>query len=839
MTTLILAPTLELAQQLADGSDAVLVSLTDEFVRRSDGSYGVRGDVYEDYLRVAQELARNGTCVKRIIHAGAFGSRFPHEIPSFKVGSGFVQGFLSAAHTLRAFRAQSDQVTQFLVLSSGVHSVVENDVVAYERTPVSGLVRSASIEWPDLTFVHLDTELSSSATEAARHARRELDACPQQEDVAYRSGQRYVPNLEIASFAGEVTTHDETGLAVVAGGLGGVGRHLVGQVARAGYQHILVLGRSEATPAELANLDAKVTASVHFARADVTDLDALERAISDAEEKYGNLRLLVDATGSYTAGDLNNGFSVSEREMIRNKLLGGLAVGQVVSCRKQARLVRSSSAVTFFGGAGIAAYAAANYFIEGLTRAEVEEGKTSECIAWSIWVDTGISQGSVVRAFMQRQGYVEMQPGTAETFNAAFGIPGGCVYARLDPSASMVSAQFPVLARGAQTLVIECEKQNNPKLDNLQDELGNKIPIRWSNPAGATDSVSSDAVSRGPFGPVEKKLHRIWQQTLRQTDIGIDHNFFELGGSSLEGATLIALINKEMGYRFCFTDLIEFPTIRAQANAIAPTQPYAGTGSSKYSFTGKVIRLNKPGRKPLFCVHSLFGLVYPYVPLANLLPERTFFAFQASGFDGGEVICSIEAMARCYIQEMKTIQPDGPYDLCGWSLGALVALEMAQQLVRTGDKVAHLVIIDQATDSIERFLEWQPIRIQAQRLGSILMAAGASFDPVLRGRTKDLLALRHPFVTLRFVREWMGPMLRVALVNRQAGINYKLQRYPGTIDLLYTGDPEFTAIRDERLGWDRIANGGVRVQRLLGSHLTLHELPYVQSLADGIRSILE
>lgn len=839
MTTLILAPTLELARQLADGSDAVLVSLADEFISRSDGSYSVRGDVYEDYLRVAQELGRNGTLVKRIIHAGAFGSRLPHTIPSSNVHFGFVQGFLSAAHTLRAFRAQSDSVKQFMVLSSGVHSVIESDVVAYERTPVSGLVRSASIEWPDLTFVHLDTELSSSAAEAARHARRELDACPQQEDVAYRFGQRYIPNLEIVRFAGEATAYDESGLAVVVGGLGGVGRHLVDQVARAGYQHILVLGRSEATPAELAALDAKATASVYFARVDVTDLDALERTISDAEMKCGDLRLLVDATGSYISGNLSSGLSLSEREMIRTKLLGSLAVGQVVSRRKQARLVRTSSAVTFFGGAGIAAYAAANWFAEGLTRAEVGEGKASECIAWSIWADTGISQGSVVRALMQRQGYTEMEPETAETFNAAYGIPGGCVYARLNPSATMVSAQLPVLAREAQNLVIKCENQSDLTLDSLHDELGNKIPIKWTDLTVTTDSERGDAASRRPFGPVEERLHRLWQQILRQADIGIDDSFFELGGSSLEGAALIALINKEMGHRFDFTDLIEFPTIRTQADAIALTQPYAGARSSECRYTGKAIRLNKSGRQPLFCVHPLFGLVYPYATLASLLPERTFFAFQASGFNGGCVIRSIEAMARCYIQEMKTIKPDGPYDLCGWSLGALVALEMAQQLVQTGERVAHLVIIDQATDSLKRFLEWQPLQIQAQRLGSILMAAGASFDPVLRGSPKDLLALRHPLVTLRFAREWMGPMLRVALVNRQAGISYKLKRYPGAIDLLYTGDPEFTAIRDERLGWDRIADGGVRVQRLPGSHLTLHELPYVQFLADGIRSILE
>jgi hypothetical protein len=111
----------------------------------------------------------------------------------------------------------------------------------------------------------------------------------------------------------------------------------------------------------------------------------------------------------------------------------------------------------------------------------------------------------------------------------------------------------------------------------------------------------------------------------------------------------MALIEKEMGHRFGFTDLMEFPTIRAQANAIAPILPSADAGNGERGFTGKAIRLNGAGRQPLFCVHPLFGLVYPYIPLTNLLPERTFFAFQASGFDGGIIVRSVQKMARYYI----------------------------------------------------------------------------------------------------------------------------------------------------------------------------------------------
>lgn len=92
-------------------------------------------------------------------------------------------------------------------------------------------------------------------------------------------------------------------------------------------------------------------------------------------------------------------------------------------------------------------------------------------------------------------------------------------------------------------------------------------------------------------------------------------------------------------------------------------------------------------------------------------------------------------MARAYITALKLIQPQGSYYVGGWSLGSLIALEMAQQLTENGEIVACLAIIDQATDSIERFLDETPVRVQLERFGSILRAAMISYDPTFQGRS--------------------------------------------------------------------------------------------------------
>src|SRR5262249_47406289 len=101
---------------------------------------------------------------------------------------------------------------------------------------------------------------------------------------------------------------------------------------------------------------------------------------------------------------------------------------------------------------------------------------------------------------------------------------------------------------------------------------------------------------------------------------------------------------------------------------------------------------------PFYCVHPGGGVVIPYFALARLLgPEQTFYGFQAAGLGrDDELDTTIEAMSTRYLQAMRAVQPIGPYLLGGWSLGGVVAFEMAQQLRKSGEEVGLLALIDSA-----------------------------------------------------------------------------------------------------------------------------------------------
>ncbi len=166
-------------------------------------------------------------------------------------------------------------------------------------------------------------------------------------------------------------------------------------------------------------------------------------------------------------------------------------------------------------------------------------------------------------------------------------------------------------------------------------------------------------------------------------------NFFELGGHSLLAVRLFAVIEKRLGNKLPLTAVFRGATVEDLAGVLR-RQATPGPQSSLVAI--------QPGgsKRPLFLVHPAGGHVFPYIHLAQFLgPDQPCYGLQARGVeDGQDPHTRIEDMAAYYIQAMQTVQPTGPYLLGGWSMGGVVAFEMAQQLHAQGQHVALLAILD-------------------------------------------------------------------------------------------------------------------------------------------------
>ncbi|KAI8345677.1 Alpha/Beta hydrolase protein [Mortierella sp. GBAus27b] len=194
-----------------------------------------------------------------------------------------------------------------------------------------------------------------------------------------------------------------------------------------------------------------------------------------------------------------------------------------------------------------------------------------------------------------------------------------------------------------------------------------------------------------PQGEMELALATIWRELLNIDRIGRHDNFFMLGGHSLLAMRMISRIKALMGFNFNLGALFEAPTI-------AELVPHLlNAGNVQEDAFDVLLPIKTRGtRPPLFCIHHGFGLSWSYIGLAkHLHADQPLYGLQARGFfDNGQPAATLEEMALDYIDQIRRIQPRGPYHLLGYSFGGMVVHTMAAHLERQGEIVALIAMMD-------------------------------------------------------------------------------------------------------------------------------------------------
>lgn len=213
-----------------------------------------------------------------------------------------------------------------------------------------------------------------------------------------------------------------------------------------------------------------------------------------------------------------------------------------------------------------------------------------------------------------------------------------------------------------------------------------------------------------PRDELERTLVGFWEELLGIDRVGVQDSFFDLGGHSLIAVRLFARIKKAYQVEFPISVLFEAPTIEgcaqlireargdeaAEGRSAGEAKPASESRRTRFKHLVAMHAGEGGPRKPFFLVAGMFGNVLNLRHLANLCGrDRPFYGIQARGLYGDEPPHeTFEEMAEAYIEEMKQVQPEGPYLVGGFSGGGLTAFEIAHQLRAAGDEVGLLLLLD-------------------------------------------------------------------------------------------------------------------------------------------------
>jgi amino acid adenylation domain-containing protein len=331
--------------------------------------------------------------------------------------------------------------------------------------------------------------------------------------------------------------------------------------------------------------------------------------------------------------------------------------------------------------------------------------------------------------------------------------------------------------------------------------------------------ADADGEFTAPRDDVERRLATIWEAVFDLEAADRHDDFFALGGDSLLAVSLLARVDREFDSTLQLTDLVQHPTIADLAarlrDGIEPRAPL------------RAVKIQPGGsRPPLFFAPCVYGNLMTIRNLAARLDvEQPVYGLQPIGVDGhGTPHDTIEDLAEHYWQQIRRVQPQGPYYLSGYSLGGTVAHEMARRLTAAGEKVQLLVLFDAPFRSRPTVVQ---LAVQfAQRCAALLAAIksqlGGTAAPLETIPPETVMVAAHIRALSKYrARAYDGATIIFRCLERSHGSKRMVDSWtqdwkrPGLVD------------RETPVVWTP------------GDHDTMFAVPHVDLLAEHVQRHLE
>lgn len=339
-------------------------------------------------------------------------------------------------------------------------------------------------------------------------------------------------------------------------------------------------------------------------------------------------------------------------------------------------------------------------------------------------------------------------------------------------------------------------------------------PARRLRKKPRNSALSSNYIA--PRNSDERIVAQMWQEQLGIEHVGVNDNFFQLGGDSLLALQLVSTLRRHFNVELPHKAFLEAPTVAEVVALIGKNITDEAGSETERRHSSALIELQRgDSTHPLVLIPPGGGNLYLFQDFARSLGERqTVLGMQPKGLDHDEEpFANLKELAAYYLEALREVQPDGPYLLGGSSFGGVVAFEMARQLKAQHQKVALLALFDTpAPDHFQAEVD------ENEFLGSLEELKPAEELPA------------DAYMATRILRVWRSDV--------QAMIGYVPETYSGRVLFFRACERDKGLPEYPEQPWIELASEGLEVQVASGGHLTMFAPPHVESLAARFKTRL-
>jgi acyl transferase domain-containing protein/acyl carrier protein len=514
------------------GIKYVSVHIANNFQKQEETQYGLDPKEEKDYEKLFTDLKENNIIISSIYHLWNYENENPKPAIEFYQ----VIGYESLLKIVKAYSLVfSSDVMQLNVICNKLYQVFKNEIIDPIKSTSLGVVKVIPLEFQNISCRAID--INEVSPDSISSLWTELQYVTANTEIAIRGKNRYVKDLEKIDFDlpsdNSVIKTNKTYL--ITGANGAMGRLFAGFLAKNFKSNLILISRSEKDTDLISALE-KHGSKIAYIQADVSQNDKINNAIADAEVKLGNVNGVIHAAGlGDFAGMVLRRTKTDDDEIFKPKVFGTQVLNSIFETKELDFFINCSSQNVSLANIGQVAYVAANNYLDAVA----ESGNINYpviSIEWDVLKDAGMAVNALNHLTISEKENLFRDFIDSEE---AIKVLQAALYLKI-----------PVQVISTRDLKYLMLKQKEIKDEILNTAFNSESMTKVERPDLSTNFVS-------PKTETEIKVKSLFEDLFGLQEVGIEDDFFELGGDSLKAMVIIRRISKEFNEEVSFKEFLE------------------------------------------------------------------------------------------------------------------------------------------------------------------------------------------------------------------------------------------------------------------------------------------